>query len=110
MGLMSKLLNQITKCQILKNQVHHHQNTATNQLLNMKRPVRKDQVVDQVVIAERTNQMAVFQNQIVTQNQDQKPRNQDHHELVTEDRHQIKLTKLQFEYRQHTFSFFVHTL
>ena len=62
---------------------------ATNQLLNMKRLERRDQVVDQVVnriIDVRTNQMAVFQNQIVTQNQDRKPQNHDHQ--VVADHHQ----------------------
>ena len=62
---------------------------ATNQLLNMKRLVRKDQVVDQVVnriIDVRTNQMAAFPNQIVIQNQDQKHQNLDHQ--VVADHHQ----------------------
>ena len=55
----------------------------------MKRLARRDQVVDQVVnriIDVRTNQMVAFPNQIVTQNQDQKPQNHDHQ--VVADRHQ----------------------
>ena len=64
---------------------------ATNQLLNMKRLERRDQVVDQVVnriIDVRTNQMAVFQNRIVTQNQDQKPQNHDH-QVVADHRQKV---------------------
>ena len=55
----------------------------------MKRLARRDQVVDQVVnriIDARTNQMVAFPNQIVTQNQDQKPQNRDHQ--VVADHHQ----------------------
>ena len=57
----------------------------------MKRLVRRDQVVDQVVnriIDVRTNQMAVFQNQIVIQNLDQKPRNLDH-QVVADPRQRV---------------------
>ena len=59
----------------------------------MKRLARRDQVVDQVVnriIDVRTNQMAEFQNQIVTQNQDRKPQNPDRQ--VSDD-HLQKVTK-----------------
>ena len=59
----------------------------------MKRLVRRDQVVDQVVnriIDVRTNQMVAFLNQIVTQNEDRKPQNLDHQ--VVED-HRQKVIK-----------------